>query len=614
MKRQPAEWYARVLNALDDFVLVKGPRSRLIWANKAFREFYGMSNEDLESLVDSEHSDADDTLQYVIDDHSVFTSGTSRTVVEAITKHDGMVGFFETIKVPMRDRDGAIVGTIGTSRPCAPSPDALVSEGAREDRKTSMSMLRELVMGMPLPVIVVDRANRVVVASQAAELLFAGHKVEGPLSEDLGALVPELMALVALGDGEPIRQLEAVAVPELGLRLNIEARPWPLPTRGMGGVLITFHDVTQLIAAQERLQASNAELEARQAELESILDVADVGIVVADAAGQFQVVNGAARSMFGGQPLSWEDQGSGPSIHFEQVPDDDVVRERWPLASALRGVSRREQPYKLIRSDETQACWVVASSVPLPEWSRYAAVLVLYDVTRMVRVQQELEEFAFVASHDLREPLRMVTGFVRLLQERLAGTLDEESTLYMNFVIDGSTRMNQMVRDVLTVSREQNRSLEMERVSLTELLAEIVDDLQVAVEEADATVTVGSLPLVSGDRSQLKRLFMNLLSNGLKFRADDRAPIVHVEAVVVGSETRITVADNGIGIAEEHREIVFGMFNRLHAQGKFSGNGLGLALCKRIVDRHNGRIRVGVNEPNGAIVTVVLPTNIVSRQ
>lgn len=607
MNRQTCEWFAQVFDAIEEFILVKGPRSRLLWANRAFLEYYGMSNEDLESLVDGQHSDVDDTLQYVIDDHYVYTSGNSRAVVEPVTKHDGSVSYFETVKVPFRDLSGVVIGTIGTSRRCAAKRPAQIPEAAREDRKTSMAMLRQLVLGMPLPVIVVDRAKRVVAASQAAETLFVGHRVEGALSGDLGVLIPQLGELAALGDGEPIRQLEGVAVPELGLRLNIEVRPWPLPTRGMGGVLITFHDVTQLIEAQERLQIANAKLEARQAELESILDIADVGIVVADADGQFRVVNGAARTMLGGRPQSWDDQGDGPQVRFEQVPGEAVDPEEWPLVAALRGETRKQQPYMLKRSDDAPPMWVVASTVPLPSWSRYAAVLVFHDITRMVHVQQELEEFAFVASHDLREPLRMVTGFVQLLRDRLADQLDEESTTFMNFVIDGSTRMDRMVRDLLAVSREQNRTLELESLSLTDVLAETVDDLQLAIVESGATITINALPLVLGDRSQLKRLFLNLLSNALKFRAEGRAPVICFDAVVTGLETKVSVSDNGIGIPEDYREVVFRMFQRLHPRSQYPGTGVGLALCKRIVDRHNGRIEVHANHPHGTVVTVVIP-------
>lgn len=608
MKRQTAEWYSQVFDALEEFVLVKGPRSRLVWANRPFLEFYGMSNADLLSLVDGEHSDVDDTLQYVIDDHYVYTTGRSRAVVEPITRHDGSVGYFETIKVPFRDSDGVIVGTIGTSRPTSQTRVADVPEAAREDRKTSMSMLRQLVMGMPLPVIVVDRASRVVAASQAADALFVGYQIEGSLSKGLGSLIPSLLELAGLRDGEPIRQLEAVVVAELDLRLTIEARPWPLPTRGMGGVLITFHDVTQLIQTQERLEVANAKLAARQAELERILDVADVGIVVADEAGQFQVVNGAARAMLGGWPSSWDDQGDGPSIHFEQVAGEPIIQEEWPLSAALLGETRKRRPLVLRRSDQTRPMWVVASTVPLPPWSQYSAVLAFHDITRMVRVQQELEEFAFVASHDLREPLRMVTGFVQLLQGRLAGTLDAESTEYMKFVVDGSTRMDRMVRDLLTVSREQNRELVVESIPLTSLLEEVVSDIQLTVRECHARVSLNTVHSVRGDRSQLKRLFMNLLTNALKFHSEERRPIVRFESFVRGEETHITVADNGIGIPDEYREVVFRMFQRLHSRSNYPGTGLGLALCKRIADRHNGRIQVGVNHPHGAIMTVVLPS------
>lgn len=211
-------------------------------------------------------------------------------------------------------------------------------------------------------------------------------------------------------------------------------------------------------------------------------------------------------------------------------------------------------------------------------------------LAELERSNTDLAQFAYVASHDLSEPLRMVSSYVQLLASRYEGRLDEDADEFIGYVVDGAARMKALIDDLLAYSRAGVDVAVRRRVDCGALVRSAVADLERAMGETGASITVGDLPVVDGDPGQLSQLFLNLLSNALKFVAPDVPAQVRVSAERREDSWCFSVADNGIGIAPAHRERVFLMFKRLHGRAQYPGTGIGLALCHKIVTRFGGRI------------------------
>jgi PAS domain S-box-containing protein len=221
------------------------------------------------------------------------------------------------------------------------------------------------------------------------------------------------------------------------------------------------------------------------------------------------------------------------------------------------------------------------------------------------RSNAELEQFAYVASHDLAEPLRSIAGFTQLLERRYADTLDQEGADFMKFIVEGVSRMQALIDDLLVYSRVGRGEQPTGPVDIGDVVEQALHGLAVQIEEAGAKVTVGELPVVEGNQRELGQLFGNLLSNAIKFRGD-RAPEVEVSAGACDGGWRFTVSDNGIGIEDRHAERIFKMFQRLHARDEYAGTGIGLALCRKVVEGHGGRIGVESAPGEGSTFTFTI--------
>ena len=226
----------------------------------------------------------------------------------------------------------------------------------------------------------------------------------------------------------------------------------------------------------------------------------------------------------------------------------------------------------------------------------------------LARSNADLEQFAYVASHDLQEPLRMVASYTQLLGKRFEGKLGDEADGFIGFAVDGARRMQTLINDLLAYSRVGTDVKEMSPTDCEYLLDGVLADLQGSLQETGATVTRDPMPTVVADASQLGRLFINLIGNGLKYRGE-AAPEIHVGYERREDEWLFTVQDNGIGIDPGYAERIFVIFQRLHTRDEYPGTGIGLAICKRIVERHGGRIWVESQVGAGATFYFTLSTN-----
>jgi PAS domain S-box-containing protein len=296
------------------------------------------------------------------------------------------------------------------------------------------------------------------------------------------------------------------------------------------------------------------------------------------------------------------------------IHDDDRDRVKRNIEDAIESGEEYKDEYR-VWDDDGELRWVVARGHVeyADDGTPVSFPGALADITerkqferRLEESNERLEQFAYAASHDLQEPLRMVTSYLQLIERRYADELDEDGEEFIEFAVDGADRMHDMIKGLLEYSRVERRGDPFEPVDLDAVLADVRQDLEIKIEESDATITAESLPRVEGDPGQLRQVFQNLLSNAIKY-SDNDPPQVDISAVRNGSKVIVSVTDEGIGIDPDERDQVFEVFQSLHAQDEHSGTGIGLALCKRIVERHGGDIWVESEPGEGTTFSFTLP-------
>ena len=236
------------------------------------------------------------------------------------------------------------------------------------------------------------------------------------------------------------------------------------------------------------------------------------------------------------------------------------------------------------------------------------------------RSNEELQQFAYVASHDLQEPCRKVQAFADRLLSKHGESLNDEALDYANRIVDSGARMQNLVQDLLSYSRISTHGETITEVKLQDVVKEVLNDLEISIQESDATVEIDPLPFIDADPLQMHQLFLNLIGNGLKYRRDGVAPLIKVRAVVMDNGSpganddfskvcRIQISDNGIGFEQKYAEQIFIIFQRLHGRDKYTGTGVGLAICQKIALRHGGSIKAKSNPGEGATFTITLPVH-----
>jgi signal transduction histidine kinase len=227
-------------------------------------------------------------------------------------------------------------------------------------------------------------------------------------------------------------------------------------------------------------------------------------------------------------------------------------------------------------------------------------------VEELARSNRDLEQFAYVASHDLQEPLRMVAAYTQLLAERYRGKLDADADKFIGYAVEGALRMQTLILDLLAFSRVGHNGNGTKSADCNRVVEEALLNLRASIEESGAAVTHDSLPMVAAEQAQLIQVFQNLVGNAIKFRGKEKLT-VRVSAQRQDAHWLFSVADNGIGIAPEYHDVIFAIFQRLHARSEYSGNGVGLAICKKIVEHYGGRIWVQSEAGKGCTFQFTLP-------
>lgn len=371
--------------------------------------------------------------------------------------------------------------------------------------------------------------------------------------------------------------------------LNINTRALLAADGKPYAAILTVTDITAERAAERALKESE---ERYRAVVESLVE----GIVVQDQAGNVIATNPAADRILGGSPpvSRWQ------AIHAD---GSDFPGDSHPAMVTLRSGERQEGVVMGLRKADDAVTWVEINTAPLwdAEAGRPSAVVSsILDITNrkefedeLSRSNAELEQFAYAVSHDLREPLRMVAAYMQLLQRRLGPGLSAEAEEFIGFAVDGAKRMDRMLVALLEYSRVGRVGQPMEWIDSRQALEEALLFLSPVITQTNAVVTVtGEWPSIFASADEIERLFQNLLGNALKYHQDGVTPTIQVGARQQGGEWRFWFTDNGIGIAADQMGRLFKVFQRLHANDRYEGSGIGLALCRKIVQRHDGRIWV----------------------
>ncbi|MDS0474420.1 PAS domain S-box protein [Natrinema sp. 1APR25-10V2] len=350
------------------------------------------------------------------------------------------------------------------------------------------------------------------------------------------------------------------------------------------------------------------EREQRLEQFERIVETVNDGVYATDGEGHIVFVNDAFVSM--SQHTREELLGAHGSAFFgERFVDTD--EEEW--RELIDGERDSVEFETEIIGPNGEVRDVHNRFVPLEIDDEVGRVGVTRDITRLKEYQRELEEsnerlerFAYVASHDLQEPLRMVSSYLQLLEGRYADELDQDAEEFIEYAVDGAERMREMIEDLLAYSRIDTEAEPLEPTDCGAVIENALRNLERQIEESDATIDVGSLPTVEADRNQLEQVFQNLVSNAIKYRGDD-PPEIEISAERDGGEWVFQVADNGIGMDSEQTDRIFDVFERLHTDEEYSGTGIGLAQCEKIIDRHGGDIWVESEPGDGSTFYFTIP-------
>jgi PAS domain S-box-containing protein len=465
---------------------------------------------------------------------------------------------------------------------------------------------RGLLEAAPDAMVVVNQGGEIVLLNVQAEKQF-GYRRDELLGQKVTNIIPEGFAERLIADS--IRTEEDALAQQIGTGIELtgrrkDASEFPIeimlsPLDSPEGTLVTaaIRNISVRKAADEHV----AQMEGRY---RGLLEAAPDAMVVVNQGGEIVLLNVQAEKQFGyrrDELLGQKVTNIIPEGFAERLIADGLRSEEDALAQQIgtgielhgRRKDASEFPIEIMLSPlESVDGVLVTAAIRDISVRKKAEANLLQKVEELNRSNEELGQFAYIASHDLQEPLRMVASYTQLLSRRYKGKLDADADDFIAFAVDGATRMQRLIQDLLAYSRVGTKGKNLHDTSSEDALQQAVVNLRGAIKESGALVTHDPLPIVLADDGQLTQLFQNLVGNAIKYQRPG-IPRVHVSAARKGGKKWIfSVKDNGLGIDSQYFERIFGMFQRLHKREEFAGTGIGLAICKKIVERHGGTISV----------------------
>lgn len=489
------------------------------------------------------------------------------------------------------------------------------------DRLASEEIVRLAVEASPSGMIMTDAGGKIVLVNAEVERLF-GYRREELLDRSIDILVPKAGRAAHGG-----HRASFIAKPEArrmgvgrdlygvrkdGAQIPVEIGLNPIRTKDGLMVLSAITDISE----RKRAEATTRRLAEREQLLLAVVESSDDAIVTKSLDGIITGWNAAAELLFGHAAQD----AIGKSIDI--IVPAELRSEVSVILNRIRGGERIDHHETVRVSKDGRKIDVSLSVFPLRSSTGeiIGAAKVARDITRQKQDQKalaaydeelkrsnaDLEQFAYVASHDLQEPLRMVASYTELLADHYKGKVDKKAEKYIHYAVDGAKRMQQLIKDLLAYSRIDSEAKTPTIIKSEAVVGDVLDRLKVAIEESHAQIAYDGLPAVHADTAQLAQVFQNLIGNALKFHGE------HTPQIRIGAERKsdnwvFRVEDNGIGIDEQYAERVFQMFQRLHERGRFAGSGIGLAIAKKIVERHGGRIWFDSKPDNGTTFYFTMP-------
>jgi PAS domain S-box-containing protein len=488
------------------------------------------------------------------------------------------------------------------------------------ESEESGAKYRGLLEAAPDAMVVVNQAGEIVLLNVQAEKQF-GYRRDELVGQKVKNIIPKGFAERLVADG--LRSAEDALAQQIGTGIELTGRrkngsEFPIeimlsPLESTEGILVTaaIRDISVRKAAEKHL----AQMEGRY---RGLLEAAPDAMVVVNQAGEIVLLNVQAEKQFGyrrDELVGQKVKNIIPEGFAERLLADalrsaeDALAQQIGTGIELNGRRKNgsEFPIEIMLSPlESAEGILVTAAVRDITMRKKAEAHLLQKVEELNRSNEELEQFAYIASHDLQEPLRMVASYTQLLSRRYKGKLDSNADEFISFAVDGASRMQRLIKDLLAYSRVGTRAKDLFDTSSEEALQQALINLRGAVEESGAQVTHDPLPIVVADEMQLIQLFQNLVGNAIKYQ-NPGTPRVHISAARDGEKRwTFSVRDNGLGIDSQYFERIFGMFQRLHKREEFEGTGVGLAICKKIVERHGGSISVKSELGHGSTFSFAL--------
>ena len=593
--RDSEEKYRILLDAIQDYAIyMLDPRGQILSWNAGAERIKGYTAEQIIGRNFSCFFPPEDIKRGRPEQMLRLTAASGRHEEHGMRVRKGGSQFLASSTLTaLRDPDGNLQGFSEISRDLSES-------------KESGAKYRGLLEAAPDAMVVVNQGGEIVLLNVQAEKQF-GYRRDELVGKKVKNIIPEGFAERLVSDG--LRSAEDALAQQIGTGIELTGRrkdgsDFPIeimlsPLESAEGILVTaaIRDISVRKAAEKHL----AQMEGRY---RGLLEAAPDAMVVVDPGGEIVLLNVQAEKQFGyrrDELVGQKVKNIIPQGFAERLIADGLRSAEDALAqqigTGIELIGRRKDgsdfPIEIMLSPlESAEGILVTAAIRDITTRKKAEAHLLENVKELNRSNEELGQFAYIASHDLQEPLRMVASYTQLLSRRYKGKLDADADEFITFAVDGASRMQQLIQDLLAYSRVGTKGRDLLDISSEEALHYALVNLRGAIEDSSALVTHDPLPTVLADEMQLIQLFQNLVSNGIKYQSPG-VPRVHISAAKNDDKKwMFSVKDNGLGIDPQYFGRIFGMFQRLHKREEFAGTGIGLAICKKIVERHGGSISV----------------------